>query len=160
MSFARFAVEDDMKIARLMTKDVKTCRHTDMLDAAVRLMWDCDIGSLPVTDDTGQLVGMITDRDACMAAFLQRQPLHDIAVSGAMTKHPVSCTTDDNDRDVAALMAKHKIRRIPVVDDTHRPIGMVSLNDLAIAMVRSREIPSNQVASTLAAICEHRAVTP
>jgi CBS domain-containing protein len=145
MSFARLPVEDDMKIAQLMTKDVKTCRHTDMLDAAVRLMWDCDI------------VGMVTDRDACMAAFLQRQPLHDISVAGAMTKHPVACTTDDNDRDVAALMAKHKVRRIPVVDDTQRPIGMVSLNDLACTMAKGREIPSNQVATTLAAICEHRA---
>jgi CBS domain-containing protein len=150
-------MEDDMKIAQLMTKDVKTCRNTDMLDAAVRLMWDCDIGSLPVIDDTGQLVGMVTDRDACMAAFLQRQPLHDISVAGAMTKHPVACTTDDNDRDVAGLMAKHKIRRIPVVDDAQRPIGLVSLNDLACTMARGREIPSNQVATTLAAICEHRA---
>jgi CBS domain-containing protein len=157
MSFARPAVEDDMKIAQLMTKDVRTCRHSDMLDAVVRSMWDCDIGSLPVIDDSGQLVGMVTDRDACMAAFLQRQPLHDIAVAGAMTKHPVACTTDDNDRDVAALMAKHKVRRIPVVDDAQRPIGVVSLNDLACAMARGREIPSNQVASTLAAICEHRA---
>src|ERR1043165_494117 len=59
MSFARLAVEDDMKIAQLMTKDVLPCRQSDMLDAAVRSMWDCDIGSLPVIDDSGQLVGMV-----------------------------------------------------------------------------------------------------
>lgn len=149
-----------MKIAQLMTRDVKTCRNTDTLDAAVRLMWDCDIGAVPVIDDSGQLVGMVTDRDACMAAFLQRQPLHEISVAGAMSKHPVVCTSEDNDREVASLMAKHKIRRIPVVDDAQHPIGMVSLNDLAIAMTRSRDIPSNQVATTLAAICEHRAPSP
>lgn len=149
-----------MKIAQLMTKDVKCCRQTDMLDAAVRLMWDHDIGVLPVVDDTGQLIGMVTDRDACMSAYLQRQPLHDIAVSVAMTNHPVACGPDDADKQVAALMAKHKIRRIPVVDDAQRPIGLVSLNDLACAMAKGREIPSTQVATTLAAICEHRAITP
>ena len=63
-----------MKIAQLMTKDVKTCHQGDMLEAAVRLMWDHDIGVLPVVDDGGQLIGMVTDRDACMAAFMQRRP--------------------------------------------------------------------------------------
>lgn len=149
-----------MKIAQLMTKDVKICSQTDMLDAAVRLMWDYDIGVLPVIDDTGQLIGVVTDRDACMAAFMQRQPLHCVPVSVAMTKHPVCCRPDDPDRVVASLMAKHKVRRIPVIDEQQRPIGVVSLNDLAVAMAKGRDIPTNEVANTLAAICEHRAAAP
>ena len=145
-----------MKIAQLMTKDVRTCRQSDMLDAAVRSMWDCDIGSLPVIDDSGQLVGMVTDRDACMAAYTCGVALHEIPVSTAMAKHVVTCRPEDSDASVAEMMAKNKIRRIPVGDDAQRPIGMVSLNDLALALVKSRDIPSNQVAATLAAICEHR----
>lgn len=154
------AIAWSMNIAKLMTADVKTCRQTDMLDVAAKLMWEHDIGAVPVLDDFGQIVGIVTDRDACMAAFTQRQPLHCLPCTIAMTKHVVTCRPDDTDATVAQLMAKHKIRRIPVVDDTQKPIGMVSLNDLAIAMGKGRGIPASEVAGTLAAICEHRSRSP
>lgn len=146
-----------MNIAQLMTKDVRTCKPNDTLEMAARLMWDHDIGALPVVDDSGQLIGMVTDRDACMAAFMQRQPLHDIQVSVAMTKHVVACRPEDSDAEVAKRMAHNKVRRIPVVDDAQRPIGVVSLNDLALAMSRTREITAAEVARTLAAIVAPRA---
>jgi CBS domain-containing protein len=149
-----------MKIAQMMTRDVKTCRQTDTLDVAARLMWDCDIGSVPVVDDFGQVVGIVTDRDACMAAYTQCQPLHRLPVTVAMTKHVVTCRPDDTDRSVAKLMAKNKIRRIPVVDDAQKPIGVVSLNDLAVSMAKGSDVPSSEVAGTLAAICEHRPGAP
>jgi CBS domain-containing protein len=149
-----------MRIAQIMSRDVKTCLQTDMLDHAAKLMWDFDIGAVAVVDVLGQLVGIVTDRDACMATFMQRQPMQCIQVTVAMSKHVVTCRPDDTDADVARLMAKNKIRRIPVVDDDDHPVGMVSLNDLAIAMVRSREIPAQEIATTLAAICEHRPSSP
>jgi CBS domain-containing protein len=117
-----------MNIGQLMTKDLKTCRQTELLDRAVKLMWEHDIGALPVVDDFGLLVGVVTDRDACVAAYMQRQPLHCLPVSVAMSKHVVTCTADDTDEAVARLMAKHKVRRIPVVDEDQRPIGIVSLD--------------------------------
>jgi CBS domain-containing protein len=149
-----------MKIANLMTKTVKTCHQADTLAAAAKLMWDFDIGAVPVVDDSGQLVGIVTDRDACMAAFTQSQPLHTLPCTVAMNRHVVTCRPDDTDVAIANLMAKHKVRRIPVVDDTQHPIGIVSLNDLAIAMTRNRELPPQDIARTLAAICEHRPVSP
>jgi CBS domain-containing protein len=145
-----------MKIAEIMTRDVKTCRQNEMLDQAAKLMWEHDIGAVPVVDDTGAVIGMVTDRDACIAAYMQRQPLHCLPASVAMNKHVVTCRPEDNDVVVAKLMAKHKIRRVPVVDDSQRPIGMVSLNDLALAMARGRDVSASEVAGTLAAICEHR----
>lgn len=145
-----------MKIAQMMTMDVKTCRKHDTLERAAQLMWDHDIGSVPVVDDSGQVVGMVTDRDACMAAYTQGQPLHRLLVTVAMTNHVVACRPGDSDVAVARLMAKHKIHRIPVVDDDQKPIGIVSLNDLALAMASRREPPAVEVATTLAAICEHR----
>ena len=145
-----------MKISQMMTRNVKHCRPTDNLAHAARLMWDHDIGALPVVDEHGQVIGMVTDRDACMAAYTRGQPLDQIPVSVAMTTHVVTCQPDDAEVSVAKLMAKNKVRRVPVVDDQQRPIGLVSLNDLAIAMVKSREIPATEIAGTLAAICEHR----
>jgi len=145
-----------MKIAQMMSENVKTCRPTDTLDMAVRLMWDHDIGAVPIVDEIGQVVGIVTDRDACMAAFMQCQPLHCLPCTVAMSKHVVTCRPDDTDAAVASLMAKNKIRRIPVVDDAQRPIGMLSLNDLATAMMDGRHVLAQEVAGTLAAICEHR----
>jgi CBS domain-containing protein len=145
-----------MKIAQLMTKDPKVCRQTDYLDVAVGLMWQHDLGAVPIIDDEGQLVGIVTDRDACMASYLQGQPLQVIPCAVAMSTHVISCRPQDTDLGVANLMAKNKIRRIPVIDDAQHPIGMVSLNDLALATARGRDVPATTLAGTLAAICEHR----
>jgi CBS domain-containing protein len=145
-----------MKISELMTRPVHACRTTDTLDLAARLMWENDIGSVVVVDDTGQVVGMVTDRDACMAAFTCGAALHDIPVTTAMAKNVVTCGPSDSETAVAETMAKHKIRRIPVVDEGKQPVGVVSLNDLARTMARGRDVPATSVAGTLAAISEHR----
>jgi CBS domain-containing protein len=145
-----------MKISQLMSRNVQVSRATDTLDTAAQLMWEHDIGVLPVVDDDGQVIGMITDRDVCMAAYTCGCALRDIAVSTAMSKHVVTCSPEDTDTAVVMMMAKHKIRRVPVVDDTQRPVGVLSLSDLACTMARSRDVPAAAVASTLAAICEHR----
>ena len=145
-----------MKISELMTRPVHVCRATDTLDNAASLMWQHDIGSIVVVDDAGQTIGMVTDRDACMAAMTCGVALHDIPVSIAMAKHVVTCRPEDTDAAVAEMMAKHKIRRVPVIDEAQQPVGIVSLNDLARTMARGREVPATSVAGTLAAICEHR----
>jgi CBS domain-containing protein len=145
-----------MKISELMTRPVHTCRATDALDRAASLMWENDIGSVVVLDDTGRVIGMVTDRDACMAAYTCGVALRDIPVATAMAKHVVTCRPDDSDTAVAEIMAKHKIRRVPVVDQALQPVGVVSLNDLARTMARGREVPATSVAGTLAAISEHR----
>ncbi len=149
-----------MKISELMTRTVQVCRATDTLDRAAKLMWDHDIGSLAVVDERGQVIGMITDRDACMAAYTCGGALHDIPVEVAMSKHVVTCNPDDSDTAVAEVMARHKIRRVPIVDDMHRPVGMLSLSDLARTMGHGRNVPAAAVAGTLAAISEHRASAP
>jgi CBS-domain-containing membrane protein len=145
-----------MKISELMTRTVQVCRETDTLDVAAKLMWDHDIGTVVVVDDARQVIGIVTDRDACMAAYLRGGALRDIPVAVAMSRNAVTCGPDDSDTAVAAIMAKHKIRRVPVVDGARRPVGVVSLNDLARTMAVGRDVPASAVAGTLAAICEHR----
>lgn len=149
-----------MKISQLMSKDVKTCRQTETLDVPAKLMWDFDIGVVPVVDDVGQVVGIVTDRDACMAAYTQGQPLNHLPCTIAMSKHVITCRPEDTDASVAKMMAKNKIRRVVVVDETAKPIGIVSINDLAVSMIKGRDVQATDVAGTLAAICEHRAIAP
>lgn len=145
-----------MKISELMTRTVQQCHPTDTLDQAAQRMWEHDIGALIVVDEPGQVVGVVTDRDICMAAYMAGQPLRDIPVAQAMAKHVVTCSADDTNDAVQTMMAKHKIRRVPVVDDANHPVGMLSLNDLACTMAQSRDLPASAIAGTLAAICEHR----
>jgi CBS domain-containing protein len=147
-----------MNVETLMSHRVVTCRSNDSLHEAARLMYEHDLGSLVVLDATGQLVGMLTDRDICMAAYNQNQPLAAMPVSLAMCRHVVTCYADDSDVEVTNLMAFNRIHRVPVVDDAHRPIGIVSLNDLAIAMTHGSAVSPTEIATTLAAICEHRPI--
>lgn len=145
-----------MKIAELMTTDVKTCRQTDTLDVAVELMKEFDIAAVPVVDPVGRIVGIVTDRDACLAVYAHRQPLHWLPCAVAMSEHVVTCRADDDATAAEREMATHKIRHVPVIDDAEKPIGMVSLDDLALAMAAGRGLSASELAIALAAICEPR----
>lgn len=144
-----------MQVSDLMQRDVVTCLERDTLERAAQLMWETDVGCLPVVDADGRVIGVLTDRDVCMAGFLQGCPFRSIAVSSAMAKEVVTCKARDDLRDVEYLMRHRQIRRVPVVDETNTLIGMISLNDLARAAYAGR-LPSAEVASTLSAISHPR----
>jgi CBS domain-containing protein len=94
-------------------------------------MWEGDCGALPVVDHDGRALGMLTDRDICMAAYTQGRALNEIAVSSAMSNHVFSCRASDSLRSLMTAMAAHQVRRVPVVDESDKVIGIVSLADIA-----------------------------
>lgn len=147
-----------MNIEQIMSSPAVTCREADTLDTAARLMWEHDCGAVPVVDSDGGLVGMITDRDICMGAFTQGGSLQQISVSNAMAKRVFTCQADDDLDDAERLMSDKRIRRLPVIDDERRPIGMLSLNDIArySASKRAGDGQYRALAETMAAICEPR----
>lgn len=145
-----------MKISKLMTKNVQTCRTIDTLERAAQLMWDHDIGALPVVNEHGRVVGMLTDRDALMAAYTRGEPLRAIAVMSTMSGHPFTCSPDDELGTIETEMSQRQIHRVPVVDNDGHPVGIVSLNDLARASKQRREVSATEVAATLAAVCAPR----
>ena len=148
-----------MLIEDLMSRPARTCRLSDTLERAAQQMWDHDCGALPVVGDDGILLGMITDRDISMAAFTQGLRLADIPVESAMAKEIFHCRPDDPIEAAERLMSTRRIRRVPVVDERGRPVGLLSLDDLA----RNAAGSSNQdgldrrVVQTLAAIGEPHA---
>ena len=148
-----------MLVRNLMTQNPRSCHANDNLDAAARVMWETDCGAVPIVDDGGHVVGIVTDRDICMAAYTQGQPLWSIPVGVAMARDVITCSSDD-DVDVAERsMCDARIRRLPVVDADQRLVGMLSLNDLAREAVNNghTDAPrSADVTRTLAAICEPR----
>ena len=148
-----------MKVRQIMTKSVLTCRTTDSLARAAQLMWENDIGCLPVLHD-GKVVGMVTDRDIAVVAYLKRERLLDIHVSSAMTHQVLSCRPDDNVVEVEQMMSQCQVRRVPVIDELERPMGILSLNDIALASARGNGVTPIEVASTLAAVSTPRQTLP
>lgn len=144
-----------MKITNLVNRKVHSCAIHNNLEYAAQLMWDYDIGYLPVVDDQGCVAGVITDRDICMAAYTQGAPLRDIPVTTAMAKHVLVCGLADEVEIVERAMSKNQIRRMPVVDDRGCPIGILSLNDLARAASIGK-VSSANIASVLAAVSAPR----
>ena len=120
-----------MSVERLMTTPAITCHVNDGLDVAARLMWDHDCGALPVVHDDGTIAGMITDRDICMAALTRGEPLASVLVNSAMASRVFCVGPDQHISDAENLMAEAKVHRLPVVDADRRPIGVISLTDLA-----------------------------
>ena len=141
-----------MRISQLMTAHPVTCRPTDSLHEAARLMWDRDVGCLPVVDGDGRLLGILTDRDVAISAFARDQRLSEIPATVAMADQVFTCTGDDPVELAARIMADKGVRRLPVVDPGGRVVGIVSLDDLAAAAVSTTDGSSRAVASALATI--------
>jgi len=119
-----------MQVDEIMSRPAITCHSQDPLSFAAHKMWEHDCGAIAVINDEGKLVGMITDRDICMAGLLQNQPLGDIPVHIAMARSVYAVEPRQGIEDVERLMAVHQVRRIPVVGADGKPIGIVSVNDL------------------------------
>jgi CBS domain-containing protein len=153
-----------MRIAEIMSRDVHSCRPDSMLDYAAAQLWEHDCGSLPVCSSDGEaeprVIGMLTDRDICMAALFQGKPLRELKVADAMSREIRVAKLDDRPEDVEVLMREQRIRRVPVTDETGALVGIVSLADFARAArgrATSRRpgfISEGDVGHTLAAICE------
>lgn len=146
-----------MIVERIMTREVAYCHPTSTLQNAVRLMADHDCGLIPVIEN-GALVGVVTDRDAALAGCERNERLSDICVGDVMSSRVRVCHPNDEIATVEQQMQLFKVRRIPVVDENERLIGMVSLDDVAMAADRGQDKPgfptAAEVAHTLASICK------
>ena len=150
-----------MRIEELMTKSPATCGPDDTLRETAQKMAGSDCGCLPVTaaDGSQRLVGMITDRDICMAAQLQGRSLEELRVRDAMAKEVRACNPGDHLVEAQAIMQEARVRRLPVVDESERLLGVISLADLAREAERERgSISKAEIGKILASLCEPREI--
>ncbi len=145
-----------------MTTDVKSCREYNTLNTAVKMMWDHDIGCIPILNSENRVMGMLTDRDVCMSAYMQGVPLTAGSVTSAMSKAVFSCHPEDDLTSIEQLMREKQIHRVPVVDAQGRLAGIISLNDIAreaareSQMKKPREVSDAEITSTIASVCAPR----
>jgi CBS domain-containing protein len=117
-------------VSDVMTRGVRSMRPDDNAQLAAQAMDELDVGVIPVCDGD-RLVGMVTDRDITLRVVAQgRQPqqtqLHEL-----MSPDVQTCREDDDLEEAAMLMEQAQIRRLPVIDDQGRLVGMLSLGDIA-----------------------------
>ena len=130
-----------MKISEVMTTEVETVTGDQTAREAASFMLRANAGSIPVCEE-GRVIGMITDRDIAVRGIAEgRGP--DTPVRDLMSDDIVCAREDDDTGDVAARMSSEQVRRLPVVDENDRLIGIVSLGDL------SREGPEQAAAMAL-----------
>ena len=141
-----------MKIEDVMTRNVRTCRPESNLAEVVKDMWEADCGVLPVVGADGRVVGMITDRDICVALATQGRTADRIAVREvAHRPHVCTCLASDATTTALQTMRENQVHRLPVVDDEGHLQGIVSLNDIA---THKGAANATQITTALAGICE------
>lgn len=145
-----------MNVEELMTRNVRTCAPSDSMNDAARIMWEHDCGCVPLVEADGRVVGIITDRDICMAAYTQGKRLMYMDVGSAASKSVVTIGKDESLRRAKELMRDAQVRRLPVVDSAGRLVGVLSVSDLARHVPDFGERVVEPLVGALAAISQPR----
>jgi CBS domain-containing protein len=119
-----------MQVKELMTSKPSVCDLSATASDAVRVMSECDCGSVPVVDRGGRAVGIVTDRDICLAAYERGLPLKSIPVADVMSRDLCTVQAEADVTEAEHLMQARQIRRLPVVGPDGRLMGILSLSDL------------------------------
>jgi len=143
-----------MQVQEIMTRHVSVCNPDTNAAAAAEIMWNNDIGVLPVVEDGGRPVGVVTDRDLFIALGTRDQRPSELRVSDVMQTGLSLCSPDDDIRTALKTMAQQQLHRLPVVDKSGTVKGILSLNDVALK-AGVDGLSKEDVAQTMQAICAH-----
>ena len=127
-----------MRIKDVMTHSQVTCRADMHVDSVVRLMAEFDVNAVLIVDSTGELQGLLSERDICLGALRHARPLDQILVTEVLPNNVFSCTENDHVESVERLMRDLHLRRVPVTDVTGSPVGILTIEDLARLAIRAK----------------------
>lgn len=126
-------IDTEMKCSEVMTEDPSCCVPADTVFDAAQLMKSEDVGPIPIVNDkqTMKLAGIVTDRDLALKVVAEGLDPKQTKIEEVMTTGVQSCRPDDDVSNVLQLMEQHHIRRIPIVDDQDRLVGIIAQADIA-----------------------------
>ena len=125
----------------VMTEPPVCCLPNDLVSASARVMRREDVGAVPVINDEQkkQLIGIVTDRDLAIKVVAEsRDPNHTL-VQDVMTSTIVMCSEREDLSSAIKAMEEHQIRRVPVIDDDGRVVGIISQADVATRLPEPRQ---------------------
>lgn len=153
-----------MKVKEIMTPNAKAIWLTESLADAAKLMWENDCGVLPIIKDGQKVIGMITDRDICMAVAMRDTNPSSVSVEEVMTGQVYSVNPEDDVDQALQAMQEHKVHRLPVVNGEGELEGILSMNDIVLKAKSADGAVSDSpnysnIVKTYQAICEHPEAT-
>ena len=121
------------KCNEVMTKNPVCCQPNDMVVKAAKLMKSENIGSIPVIENeqTKKLIGIVTDRDLTLKIVAEGLDAKSTKVDVVMTRKVVTCLASDDLQKALDAMSEHQLRRIPVVDNDNKIVGIIAQADVA-----------------------------
>jgi len=152
---ARRRLKKRIPVSDVMTRDVITVKKDMNIKDVARLLSEKRISGVPVVDDLNRVIGIVTEADIIfqtgqkrsrgLREFLReligephpkdiKEPLSDLRVEDIMSTPVITATSDMDIRDVAAIFAEKRIKRMPVVDSEGRLIGIISRQDIVRAV--------------------------
>ena len=141
-----------MTVRDIMTEPPLTCTEGTSVAVAARLMGEADYGTLPVVDAQGAIVGIVTDRDICLALARTNRNALNIFVREVMTKPVTSAHTGEDVHIALGAMRNARVRRLPVRDDRGRLAGMLSIEDVVLRGLEGDGINPGELIAALRAM--------
>ena len=126
------------KCSEVMTREPACCEPGDSVGRVATLMKTEDVGAVPVVESSGnrKLVGIVTDRDLVVKVLAEGRSAESATVRDAMTSNPAHCRDTDDVTQAVGLMADRQVRRMPIVDDQGRLVGIIAQADVATRVNR------------------------
>jgi CBS domain-containing protein len=112
---------------------IVTIEENESALTAARLMKESEAGCLIVVDHNGTLSGIVTGRDLVLKVLAPNKPAHNVRVSEVMTASPTTALASDIDmKAMARILSRARVRRLPIVDEKNRPVGIITLEDMLV----------------------------
>ena len=140
-----------MKINECMCNNVFSVKPNCKVEEAVNLMRDNHIGCVAVCDDSNSIVGILTDRDILLRTVACNKDVKTTPISDVMTCNVCTCNPEDEVCEAENKMGKNQIRRIPVVDNNNKLVGMLTMGDIARF---DNQLGKENVSTTISNICD------
>lgn len=121
-----------MNVQTLMNPRVKFAGTDASVADVVLIMEKFDCGAVPIVNAANKLVGIVTDRDICLAVGFRPLPAAGIPITDVMSKKVYACTPDDDMAAALQTMRSRKIRRLPVIDKNGHLQGILSMDDIVL----------------------------
>ena len=150
-----------MKVKEVMMGTPYYCRPETNLGVATELMWNANCGFLPVEASDGKVIGVVTDRDICIALGTRNRLAGDVLVSEVMSGKLCSCAPDDEIHVALQTMKDGRVRRLPVVAKDGSLVGVISMDDILlrtepVSLGKEPELSSDEVVRTYRAITQRQ----
>ena len=124
-----------MKVKDMMHKGAEYVAPNAKIQVIAKKMRDYDVGAIPVCEG-GKTIGMVTDRDIAVRALANGKDLSKLEAKDVMSKNVIFCRDSEEAEDALRTMEDNKIRRLPVLNEAKKLVGMVSLGDISHALSR------------------------